>query len=192
MNYLISENQMQTILIESVREKLSENAKKLNDIAKEIIEDVQINNGLNFKFLLTWGASIGGMMGPLRNWIENNYVGMDPHDIALLTLGAVATYFYDNETNIKALHKKIKEKGLVSEFNEIQNKADQFKSVFIRFLSSLSFLPINSNAWGFIFIANSAISLFCFIDSGALASNKGLSSNASMANSLLDFNLSDA
>jgi hypothetical protein len=51
MNYLISENQMQTILIESVRERLSENAKKLNDIAKEIIEDIQINNGLNFKFL---------------------------------------------------------------------------------------------------------------------------------------------
>jgi len=153
MNYLISENQMQTILIESVREKLSENAKKLNDIAKEVIEDVQINNDLNFKFLLTWGASIGGMMGPLRNWIENNYVGMDPHNVALLTLGAVATYFYDNETKIKALHKKIKEKGLVSEFNEIQNKADQFKSVFIRFLSSIGITTgsmINTMSYAFI------------------------------------------
>jgi hypothetical protein len=78
---------------------------------------------------------------------------MDPHDIALLTLGAVATYFYDNETKIKALHKKIKEKGLVSEFNEIQNKADQFKSVFIRFLSSIGITTgsmINTMSYAFI------------------------------------------
>ena len=153
MNYLISENQMQTILIESVRERLSENAKKLNDIAKEIIDDVQINNGLNFKFLLTWGASIGGLMGPLKSWIENKYTGMDPHDVALLTLGAVATYFYDNENKIKLLYKKIKDKGLSSEFQEIRNKSDQFKSVFINFLASIGITTsnmINTMSYAFI------------------------------------------
>ena len=153
MNYLISENQMQTILIESVRERLSENAKKLNDIAKEIIDDVQINNGLNFKFLLTWGASIGGLMGPLKSWIENKYTGMDPHDVALLTLGAVATYFYDNENKIKLLYKKIKDKGLSSEFQEIRNKSDQFKSVFINFLVSIGITTsnmINTMSYAFI------------------------------------------
>jgi hypothetical protein len=92
-------------------------------------------------------------MGPLRNWIENNYVEMDSHNVALLTLGAVATYFYDNETKIKSLYKKIKEKGLVSEFNEIKNKADQFKSVFIRFLSSIGISTgnmINTMSYAFI------------------------------------------
>jgi hypothetical protein len=153
MNYLISENQMQTILIESVRERLSENAKKLNDIAKEIIDDVQINNGLNFKFLLTWGASIGGLMGPLKSWIENKYTGMDPHDVALLTLGAVATYFYDNENKIKSLYKKIKDKGLSTEFQEIRDKSDQFKSVFINFLASIGITTsnmINTMSYAFI------------------------------------------
>jgi hypothetical protein len=153
MNYLITENQMQTILLESVRERLVENAKKLNDIAKDILEDVDINNKLNFKFLLTWGASIGGMMGPLRNWIEKNYVGMDPHDVALLTLGAVATYFYDNETKIKSLYKKIKDKGLSKEFEEIKNKSDQFKDVFVRFLESIGITTgnmINTMSYAFI------------------------------------------
>ena len=144
---------MQTILIESVRERLSENAKKLNDIAKEIIDDVQINNGLNFKFLLTWGASIGGLMGPLKSWIENKYTGMDPHDVALLTLGAVATYFYDNENKIKSLYKKIKDKGLSTEFQEIRDKSDQFKSVFINFLASIGITTsnmINTMSYAFI------------------------------------------
>jgi len=39
MNYLITENQMQTIILESVQDRLVENAKKLNNIAKGILEE---------------------------------------------------------------------------------------------------------------------------------------------------------
>jgi hypothetical protein len=153
MNYLITENQMQTIILESVQDRLVENAKKLNNIAKGILENVNTNNNLNFKFLLTWGASIGGLMGPLKSWIENRYTGLDPHDVALLTLGAVATYFYDNENKIKSLYKKIKDKGLSSEFQEIKNKSDQFKNVFINFLTSIGITTsnmINTMSYAFI------------------------------------------
>jgi len=153
MNYLITENQMQTIILESVQDRLVENAKKLNNIAKGILENVNTNNNLNFKFLLTWGASIGGLMGPLKSWIENRYTGLDHHDVALLTLGAVATYFYDNENKIKSLYKKIKDKGLSSEFQEIKNKSDQFKNVFINFLTSIGITTsnmINTMSYAFI------------------------------------------
>jgi hypothetical protein len=68
-------------------------------------------------------------------------------------LGAVATYFYDNENKIKSLYKKIKDKGLSSEFQEIKNKSDQFKNVFINFLTSIGITTsnmINTMSYAFI------------------------------------------
>jgi hypothetical protein len=60
---------------------------------------------------------------------------------------------YDNENKIKLLYKKIKDKGLSSEFQEIRNKSDQFKSVFINFLASIGITTsnmINTMSYAFI------------------------------------------
>jgi len=143
MNYLISESQMEVILEESMREKLSENMQKLNEVAKETIEEVWTVYKLNFKFLLTWGASIGGMIGPLKSWIEGNIPNIGQHEISLLALGAVAQFYYDNERKLKLLYKKIQDKGLESELEITQLKAGELKRKFVSFISSMGLTTTN-------------------------------------------------
>jgi hypothetical protein len=153
MNYLLSESQMRLIVENSVREKLSESMKQLNEMAQDILDDVLENNKLNFKFLLTWGASIGGMMGPLRDWIAGNIPDLSPQDVSLLTLGAVAQYYYDNQRKINSLYKRIKEKGLVRKFKMAQLKADQLRDSFLRFVQSVGLTTsnlINTMSYAFL------------------------------------------
>ncbi len=153
MNYLISESQMQVIISESLRERFSDNMKELNNISKKVIEDVFTVYKLNFKFLLTWGASIGGMIGPLKSWIEGNIPNLTEYEVSLLTLGAVAQFYYDNERKLKNLYKKISDHGLQSEFEVAQIKADQLKRAFTDFISMLAITStsiINNMSYAFI------------------------------------------
>lgn len=153
MNYLITESQMEVILEESMREKLSENMQKLNEIAKKTIEEVWTVYKLNFKFLLTWGASIGGMIGPMKSWIEGNIPNIGQHEISLLALGAIAQFYYDNERKLKLLYKKIQDKGLESELDITRLKADELRRKFGSFISSIGLTTtsmINTMSYAFL------------------------------------------
>lgn len=164
MNYLITESQMEVILEDSMREKLSENMQKLNEVAKNVIEDVWMVYKLNFKFLLTWGASIGGMIGPLKSWIEGNIPNLGQHEISLLVLGTIAQYYYDNERKLKGLYKKIKDQGLESEFEISQMKADELRRKFASFISSMGLTTtsmINTMSYAFLLPILEDIYLLC-------------------------------
>lgn len=153
MNYLISESQMQLIITESLKERFGDNMKQLNEITKKVIDDVQTVYKLNFKFLLTWGASIGGMIAPLKNWVEGNIPNLTEYEVSLLVLGAVAQFYYDNDRKLKNLYKKISDKGLGSEFEIVQIKADQLKRSFVDFISMLAITStsmINTMSYAFI------------------------------------------
>lgn len=153
MNYLITESQMQVILENSMKEKITENMKELNDFAKRVIEDVSIHNKLNFKFLLTWGASIGGMIGPLTEWVTGNIPDLSQQEISLLVLGAISQFYYDNERKIKSIYKRIKELNLQSEFEIVSLKADELKNTFVEFLKSIGITTsnlINTMSYAFL------------------------------------------
>jgi len=153
MNYLVTENQIQVILENSIQDKLTKNMEILNAFAKRVIEDVLIHNRLNFKFLLTWGASIGGMIGPLSVWIKGNYPHLTDKEISLLALGAVAQFYYDNERKIKTIFKKIKELDLEDEFFEVQLKAKELKNTFVDFLKAVGITTsnlINTMSYAFL------------------------------------------
>lgn len=144
---------MQLIITESLKERFGDNMKQLNEITKKVIDDVQTVYKLNFKFLLTWGASIGGMIAPLKNWVEGNIPNLTEYEVSLLVLGAVAQFYYDNDRKLKNLYKKISDKGLGSEFEIVQIKADQLKRSFVDFISMLAITStsmINTMSYAFI------------------------------------------
>lgn len=153
MNYVITESQMQLIITESTRERLSESMSKISKVSKKIIDDVISVWGLNFKFLLTWGASIGGMMAPLKSWVEGEMPELSEYQVSLLVLSAVAQYYYDNERKLKTLYGKIVDEGLEEEFQVIQLKADKLRRIFFDFLVSVGITTtslINTMSYAFI------------------------------------------
>ena len=115
-NILISESQKRRLIIESVGDNLGKDTKKLFDLTKSIINQSSEQLGMNLQFMLTWGASIGGLMGPLSDYIEGKSPSITDMDKSLILIGVISVLYYDNKESIEKILKKIKDGGLSDEF----------------------------------------------------------------------------
>lgn len=138
MEIIINSSQAKKILQESKGVKLNLDVEKLYNFTKNVLKVAgkQINE--NLTFLVTWGASIGGMIGPLNDFIEKKYTGLNEMEVSLLLTGIIANYYLDNKKLIHKLVKKIHEGGLSPVFSEIFNKAEELKRTFFKFIESLN------------------------------------------------------
>jgi hypothetical protein len=137
MEFLIKESQLKLILTEEQSSRLTESIKIMNDYTSNLVKQLKTFYGLNFKMLLTWGASVGGLMMPLDNYIKSGDFNLNERE-TILILGAVASIlFSENQKNIETLIKKIKEDGLTDVFQIILNKGEELKTSFVDFLKSL-------------------------------------------------------
>ena len=66
MEYLITPNQLRHLINESEGDDLKENLKRLWSFTTEVIDKSESMWNMNVRFLMTWGASIGGMILPLK------------------------------------------------------------------------------------------------------------------------------
>ena len=137
MEFLINESQLKLILTEEQSSRLTESIKVMNDYTVNLVKQLKTFYGLNFKMLLTWGTSVGGLMMPLDNYIKSGNFNLNDRE-EILILGAVASIlFSENQRNISTLLKKIKEDGLEDVFKIILNKGEDLKISFVEFLKSL-------------------------------------------------------
>lgn len=136
MDFLISESQLRTILMEEDNSKLSNNMKQLYTFTNDIVNKVIKNYGLNVKMLLTWGTSVGGLVMPLDNFIRNNNFDLTDNQRALVLIGVAFAVFFENKRGFTSILKKIKEEGLEETFLEVVSKGKELKNSFVRFLDS--------------------------------------------------------
>ena len=128
----------QIILSEGIEDNLKVNLKKLYDFTVEIIRKSEKYYNLNVRFLVTWGASLGGMILPLKQWIEGQYPELSEKQIILLLVGISCNYFYDNEKFLKGVLDRIKDEGLLPYFKKLFEKAEEFKNGFLDFMTSVT------------------------------------------------------
>ena len=153
MNILITESQEKMILTESIGRELGNILKKNSDIGKLISSQIKEIMGGDKIGLLTFGASIGGLMGPVSDFIEGKYPHMDDAQISLLLTGVIATFFYNSPKLINKIKEKIKEKGLESEFDVTLSKTNELNETFFDFIESLNITLFKiSNILGFAFL----------------------------------------
>jgi hypothetical protein len=138
MDFLINEMQLKIILTEQDKSKMNDYMKKLYSFTSDIIEKTKEQYGLNLKLLLTWGASVGGIVMPLDNFIRTGNFNLTDGQKTLVLVGVAASLFYDNYRTIKQIREKIKEEGIWETFEEILSKAKQLRKVFVKFLKSLN------------------------------------------------------
>lgn len=134
---LINEEQKKQILIEGVGGAFSDVIKKNYKRVKEILSDSSEQIGINLQFLITWGASIGGMVGPVEEFISGHFPDISDFELSLLLTGVIASYYIDNKNFINKIFIKIKEEGLSEIFKKVLNKSDLLLSTFLEFISSL-------------------------------------------------------
>ncbi len=110
--------------------------KELYSFTSNLVNRAKKTYGLNLKLLLTWGASVGGLVMPLDNFIRTGRFDLTDEQATLILIGVACTYFYDNVKSLKTILTKIKEEGLEDTFKEVLIKSRNLKDSFLKFLKS--------------------------------------------------------
>ena len=73
MQILVNPRQTNKIILESSFKDMSNGIKKSYELVKDVLTKTGEQINMNLSFLFTWGASIGGMVGPLNDFIQNKH-----------------------------------------------------------------------------------------------------------------------
>lgn len=146
MRYKRTKINESVLLLESQTTSLGKDLIEMHDQMVKILEDCHQVWKLNAKFLVTWGASLGGLILPLKNWIETNHPELSYEQVILLLLGVASNFFYDNEVFIKKVLKKIHQEGLVDVFKKVFKKTKELKKSLEELLMGLKNFTINMSS----------------------------------------------
>jgi hypothetical protein len=137
MKIVITEHQYEKLLLESSKSIIGDEIKRSKEFIKKIVRSVKEDTKLDFSFLFTWGAAIGGFSRPVFNYFEGKHPELTHQDLALLTIACAVTYYTSNREKLSKLLDVIKDRGLVKYFNEMLEKTDELKNTFLSFVDSL-------------------------------------------------------
>lgn len=135
---IITESQEKMILVESIISNFADMVTQNYEFVKKIVKEASESMGMNLQFAITWGASIGGFIGPINNFLIGKYPNLTDIELSLILTGVIATYYFDNVEMAKKIFEKIKEDGLSVPFKEAYDKGKEFKDSFLDFVSSLN------------------------------------------------------
>jgi hypothetical protein len=138
VSILITENQKRLLLKESLLKDVSEVIKNNYEVASEILKSSKEQMGVNLQFLMTWGASIGGFVGPLTQFVEGNNPELTSTQVTSIMIGVIATFYLDNRETILKIVNRLKEDGLFDVYIKAVSKGKELKRSFVRFIESLN------------------------------------------------------
>jgi hypothetical protein len=138
VSILITENQKRLLLKESLLKDVSEVIKNNYEVASEILKSSKEQMGVNLQFLMTWGASIGGFVGPLTQFVEGNNPELTSTQVTSIMIGVIATFYLDNRETILKIVNRLKKDGLFDVYIKAVSKGKELKRSFVRFIESLN------------------------------------------------------
>jgi len=138
MEFFISEQQLKVILMEQDRSRMSDSMKKLYNFTDLLVKKVAKIYGLNVKMLLTWGASVAGLIMPLDNYIRSGRFNFSENQITLILVGVAMMLFYNTRKVTSKVIEKIREEKLDGVFQVLLRKATELKVSFVDFMDALN------------------------------------------------------
>ena len=174
LRFQINEQQRKSLIVES----LSNDIKKIQEesylLVKKVLDDTKEQIGVNLSMLLTWGASIGGFMSPVMQWLQNKNPELSSVDISLISTAVICVLFTNSKEDFTKLMSEIKKRKLSNEFKSAIKKSNELKSAFLGFLSSLNISLHNlSNMLSYAFLVPILPLIYSMTLSGEI-SNKEL------------------
>lgn len=138
MKIIISETQLKRILIEESSKESLDGLKNLYEESKKIISSSSQQTKMNLSFMLTWGAALAGIMGPLNEFMNGNFPELSEKNIALILTAACVILYTDYKPKYDKLFKKIDEENLNQELDACLEKGTKLKQTFLDFFKSLN------------------------------------------------------
>ena len=137
MNVVITEEQSKVILVEGMSDILSTIYEKSTDFSANLYKRISKRLKFNLKILLTFGASVGGLMQPLMELLDNKFPTLTEDQKLLILVGVISIVFNEGKSMLKEVLPKIKEEGLEDEFKYSLVKTKRLLTVFKGFLGTL-------------------------------------------------------
>ena len=138
VNVLITEEQKRILIKESYRSKISDVVKQNYEFTKKVLKETMGTTGINLEFMLTWGASIGGFMRPISEFLQTGDVNLTDIELSLVLTGIMASLYLENKETLKELLSKINEEGLTEVFVSGLKKTEELKFTFLKFIESMN------------------------------------------------------
>ena len=171
LTVVINESQRKVLITESISDELIGVLKTNYDTVKKIIDETSKEFGGHFNILISWGATIGGLIEPLSRFIRGNYSGLSDTELSIILLGVISIYFQDNKSKAKKVIQIIKEKGLEEPFKMALRKSEEFNKAFFGFMESLNLhLYKVTNLMSYAFLAPILFYLAQYATSGEIDS----------------------
>lgn len=136
MRVVLTEQQYRMVLKEGFGERINDVLTKSSEFLKKVISDVKTQLGIDFRFLLTYGAGIGAMLTPVFDYIEGNFQGLNQNQIAGLAIMAISVVFYENK-NYSEQIKKLESENLGGEFKKTVRYTQRLREKFAHLLNVL-------------------------------------------------------
>jgi len=138
MKIILTEDQYISLLKEEKENEIEQTFTNSKNFTKKIIKDVKNQYGIDFSFALTWGSVIGGFVGPISKYLEGKYTNLSESDITLICFSIILTFFSENKEKLNKVLELIKEKKLITFFDQAMMKSYDLKDAFFNFLDSLN------------------------------------------------------
>lgn len=138
MEFFISEQQLKVILMEQDRSRMSDYMKKLYNFTNTLVNKASKIYRLNVKMLLTWGASVAGLVMPLDNYIRTGRFNLNEEQTILVLVGVAMMLFYNTRKTTSKVIEKIREENLEDVFQVLLRKATELKVSFVDFLKAIN------------------------------------------------------
>lgn len=138
MDILLTESQYIKLIVEKKNSEVESSFSNSKGVVKDIINDVKSKHGIDFTFAVTWGAVIGGFVGPITDYLHGTYSNLSKSDISLISFGILLTFFSSNEEKLNKVLNIIKKEKLITFFDRGIMKAYDLKDAFFSFLESLN------------------------------------------------------
>lgn len=166
---LITESQKRMILKESIVDNIRKSIEEGYEYTAKVLSEVKKDYGLNLEFLITWGASIGGFITPVGDFVQGKYPQITDIELSLILTGIIAIHYLDNKKQIEKILLKIKEEGLSDVFKVGLDKSNELKDVLFNFLESLNitFFKV-SKMMSYAFIVPILLMIFSMVKSNNL------------------------
>ncbi len=95
MKVLISETQYKRLLVESTKDKILSTTEKNFQSFLSILKTASAQLRDSFRFLVTYGAGIGALVGPVTQYLQQEYPTLNREQIAALFIMAISIVFFE-------------------------------------------------------------------------------------------------